>query len=368
MSSRSDGAQLDFPVFDGHNDTLLRIAHRDPDDEWSFGRRNDDGALDLVRAREGGMIGGLFAIMAPPGTGDDAFNRAKLVQTDDGYRKPMAPRLPRRTAADFARELIGLARALESTHADRFFVAESFDQLRNNDDRLAAVIHFEGAEPIDEQLDNLEAFYELGLRSLGLVWSRPNAFGSGVPFRFPSSPDVGPGLTDAGKRLVDACNRLGIVVDCAHLNEAGFWDVEQRTEAPIVVSHACCHAISPSARNLTDRQIDAVGASGGIVGINFFVADLREDGAFDTDTPLEQLVRHIDYAVDRIGIDHVGFGSDFDGARMPKELADASRFPVLLQKLRDAGYGDDELRKLARDNWFRILRKTWADTSEHATG
>src|SRR5206468_12750113 len=90
---------------------------------------------------------------------------------------------------------------------------------------LAIILHFEGAEAIDADLDALEVFYQAGLRSLGIVWSRPNAFAHGVPFKFPHSPDTGPGLTDAGRALVLACNRLGILIDLSHLNEQGFWDV-----------------------------------------------------------------------------------------------------------------------------------------------
>ena len=348
-------------LFDGHNDTLLKIAMCDPDDGWSFGRRNGDGALDLVRAAEGGLAGGFFAIMAPPETGDDMFGRSKMVRTDEGYEKPMAPEIPHRVARDFADEVFSLAKALEEAHEDRFFIATDYRQLVDgmNAGKLAAVLHFEGAEPIDEKLENLEGWYQRGLRSVGLVWSRPNRFGHGVPFRYPSSPDTGEGLTDAGEQLVDACNELGIIIDCAHLNEKGFWDVADRSDAPLVVTHACCHAIAPSARNLTDAQIDAVGETGGVVGINFFVGDLRDDATFDRDTPLSQIVRHIDYVVDRVGVDHVAFGSDFDGARMPRELDDASKLPRLIEALQQAGYGSEEVGKIAGGNWLRVVREVW---------
>lgn len=354
-------SRTDVPVFDGHNDTLLRIAMLDPEDDWSFDGRNDDGALDLERAAAGGMAGGMFAIMAPPGTGDDMFRRGEVTRTEEGYEKPMAPRQPHAVARDFTDEVLTLAEALEQAHEDRFLIVRSYRELRDgfDGDRLTAVIHFEGAEAIDEDLKNLEQYYDRGLRSLGIVWSRPNTFGHGVPFRFPSTPDTGAGLTEAGLRLVDACNDLGIVVDCAHLNAAGFWDVADRSEHPLVVSHACCHAISPSARNLTDEQIDAVGESGGLIGVNFFVADLREDGKFRRDTPVEQIVHHIDYIVDRIGVDHVGFGSDFDGARLPENLSDASKFPRLIEALRSAGYGASELEKIAGRNWLRVLEQVW---------
>src|SRR4051812_23459162 len=146
---------------------------------------------------------------------------------------------------------------------------------------LAAVLHHEGAEAIDPELEALEHWYAAGLRSLGPVWSRPNAFAHGVPFAFPSSPDTGPGLTPAGTALVRRCAELGIAVDLSHLNEAGFWDVAKLDAGPLVASHSGVHALSQASRNLTDAQLDAIGASGGLVGIVYAVNFLRADGEED---------------------------------------------------------------------------------------
>ena len=143
----------------------------------------------------------------------------------------------------------------------------------------AAVMHIEGAEAIPADLEGLEALYARGLRSIGPLWSRPNIFGHGVPFRFPSSPDTGDGLTEAGKALVRACNRLRIQLDLSHLNFKGFWDVAELTDAPLVASHSNAHAIAASSRNLTDDQIRAIGKSGGMIGLNYAIGFLREDGA-----------------------------------------------------------------------------------------
>src|SRR5690606_31238777 len=123
---------------------------------------------------------------------------------------------------------------------------------------IAAIMHMEGAEAIDEDLDMLHLFHAIGLRSLGPVWSRPTAFAHGVPFAFPSSPDTGPGLTAAGKRLVKACNVLGILIDLSHMNEAGFNDVASLSDAPLVATHSNAHAVTPSSRNLTDRQLAVI--------------------------------------------------------------------------------------------------------------
>jgi membrane dipeptidase len=207
----------------------------------------------------------------------------------------------------------------------------------------------------------LEDLYGTGLRSLGLVWSRPNAYGHGVPFRFPASPDTGPGLTDAGRELIRECNRLGVMIDLSHLNERGFWDVARISEAPLVATHSNAHALCPSTRNLTDRQLDAIRESGGVVGVNFAVAFLRKDGKAEEETPIETVVRHVDYLVEHLGMEGLGFGSDFDGAKVPREIGDATGLPKLLAGLRERGYGEDALKKLAHENWLRVLRETWGE-------
>ena len=170
-------------------------------------------------------------------------------------------------------------------------------------------------------------FYAAGLRSLGPVWSRPNDFGEGVPFLFPHSPDTGPGLTDAGKALVRACNELGILVDVSHMNERGFWDVAALSTAPLVASHSNAHALTPTPRNLTDRQLDAIRESGGVVGVNFAIGFLTADGRDDPATPISRIVEHFPYLVERMGIDHVGFGADLDGARIPDAVGDVAGLP-----------------------------------------
>ena len=174
---------------------------------------------------------------------------------------------------------------------------------------------------------------------------------------FPSSPDTGPGLTDAGRELVRACNRLGILIDLSHLNEAGFWDVAALSDAPLVATHSNAHALCAASRNLTDAQLDAIRDSGGVVGVNFAITFLREDGLLVADTPITEIVRHIDYFAERMGIDHVAFGSDFDGAEVPEELGGAAGLPKLVAALRDSGYDDDALAKITHGNWLRVLER-----------
>jgi membrane dipeptidase len=346
-------------VFDGHNDTLLNLHLPDRGEGRSFFERSDLGHIDLPRARAGGFGGGFFACYVPNPEDDGWTEESALTFTDDGYEVSDAPRLDPNYARDFADGLVAILFELESEGGLR--VVRTSEELEGclTDGVVAAILHFEGAENLGTDPGALEDLYEAGLRSLGLVWSRPNAYAHGVPFRFPSSPDTGPGLTRAGKELVSECNRLGVLIDLSHINEGGFWDVAELSEAPLVATHSNAHALCPASRNLTDRQLEAIRDSDGMVGVNFAVGFLREDGGESEDTPLETVVRHVDYLVERVGIDRVGFGSDFDGAKVPKELGDVSGLPRLLAAFRAEGYDEEALRKLAHGNWIRVLRATW---------
>ena len=350
-----------FPIFDGHNDALLSLHLPNRGGGRSFFVRDERGHLDLPRAREGGFAGGLFAIFVPDRRMRDGPSDGDVLLTDTGYEVRAAPRISTSYAQRMALAMAARLFRLEAESAGALKVARTAGEVGEclRQGVLAAVLHFEGAEAIDRDLDALHVFYAAGLRSLGIVWSRPNAFGHGVPFKYPHSPDTGPGLTGAGRELVRACNRHGILLDLSHLNERGFWDVARLSDAPLVASHSAAHALCPMTRNLTDKQLDAIGGSDGIVGVVFEVTAVRADSHNDVDTPLDDIVRHIDYIAQRIGIDHVGFGSDFDGATMPRALGDAAGLPRLLDALRRHGYDDAALRKLTHENWLRVLRRTW---------
>src|SRR5204862_3939645 len=145
------------------------------------------------------------------------------------------------------------------------------------------------------------------------VWSRSNIFGHGVPFRFPSSPDTGDGLTDFGQALIRRCNEMHVLIDLSHINEKGFWDIAKLSGAPLVATHSNAHALCPASRNLTNKQLAAIRETGGLVGVNYAVSFLRKDGRRDADTPLDTVVDHIAYLIEHLGEDGVGLGSDFDG-------------------------------------------------------
>ena len=137
------------------------------------------------------------------------------------------------------------------------------------------------------------------------------------------------------------------------------WDVARISGAPLVATHSNAHALCASSRNLTDRQLDAVRDSGGIVGVNFAVNFLREDGDEVRETPITEIVRHVDYLSDRMGIDHVAFGSDFDGAVVPDAVGGIEGFPAIVDALATAGYDDESIAKVTHSNWLRVLDATW---------
>lgn len=349
---------VSIPVFDGHNDSLL-MTYTPELPQRSLLVRSDAGHIDLPRAESGGMFGGLFAIsVAHP---DQQFpDPEDTGKTDEDTSwilvDPVSPNHAKAVTDRGIREF----KSIIAASGGRMAMATTVEEILDARERgvLSAVLHFEGAEAIDENLDNLNDYYRQGLRSVGLVWSRENVFGHGVTFGFPGSPDTGPGLTDAGRRLVRQCNQLGIMLDLAHLNEKGFWDVERISSAPLVATHSCVHVLCPSPRNLTDKQLDAIAASNGVVGINFCVAFLREDGKNNTDTPLETMVAHFRYIADRIGVAHVAFGSDFDGASIPKVIGDVAGMPKLIDALQSDGFSRADLEKIAWGNWMRVLGQT----------
>jgi membrane dipeptidase len=346
-----------FPIIDGHNDLLLNLYAPEDGTRRDFFTRGSTGHLDLPRAREGGLVGGFFAVYVPPA--GERWSEKTLTTGSTAEDVPASLELPYAQQAALA--MTAELYRLEMASAGRLKVVRTAGELRTCLDAgvLGAILHFEGAEMIDEELDALEVFYQAGLRSLGLVWSRPNIFGQGVPFRFPHSPDIGDGLTEAGRRLVRRCNQLGIMVDLSHLNEKGFWDVASLSQAPLVATHSNAHALCPASRNLTDRQLDAIRDSDGMVGLNFSVTFLRPDGDRNADTPIDVMVQQIDYLVRRLGIDRVGLGSDFDGATIPQEIGDVAGLPKLVDALAESGFDEQSLRKLTNENWLRVLERTW---------
>lgn len=344
------------PFFDGHNDFLLRLLKSPAPREPIWLGDGGAGHLDLARMRAAGFAGGLFAIFVPPASsGPPPDFRALMARPP--YDLPLAPAMDHATAQPVALAMAGLLHWMERAAPDDFALCRSVPDIRSAMDagRIAGVMHMEGAEAIGPDLDALYLFHDMGLRSLGPVWSRPNIFGHGVPMAYPAGPDIGPGLTGKGRDLVRLCDELGILIDLSHLNEKGFDDVAAVSSAPLVATHSNAHALCDSPRNLTDRQLHMIRERGGMVGLNFATFYLNADGTADTGTGWDVILRHLDHLMEQAGEDHVGLGSDFDGCVLPDLVGDVTGVPRLFQAMSAHGFDASLIAKLARGNWLRCL-------------
>lgn len=349
-------------IFDGHNDFLLRLLRDPANRAATWLTDTGKGHLDLPRMQKGGFGGGFFAIYIP--SPDQAHSIDDEMESPP-YRLPLPPMIDAADAQPVALAMAGHLKWMERSSEGRFRICRTVAELRDclANGIIAAILHIEGAEAIGADLDALYLFHDMGLRSIGPVWSRPTVFGHGVPFAYPSAPDTGPGLTEPGKDLVRLCNEMGILIDLSHLNEAGFNDVAAISDAPLVATHSNAHAITASSRNLTDRQLAAIRDTGGMVGVNFATGFLNDDGRKADDRGFDPILRHLDHLISQLGEDHVGFGSDFDGAQVPAALGDAAGLGTLCAALSQHGFGADLMTKLCHENWLAVLGRTWKPRS-----
>jgi membrane dipeptidase len=347
-----------MPVFDGHNDVLLRLMRGKIQPEQAFLEGDNIGHLDWPRMKQGGFVGGFFAVYVPS---DSIGIDVDALMAQSRYDVPLPPHLALAPSQQVTVHMASLLIRIERASQGEVKICRTAADIRHCIDagKLAAILHIEGAEGIDPDLHMLDVLYGSGLRSIGPVWSRPNIFGHGVPFRYPSTPDTGPGLTDRGIELIRACNRLKVMIDLSHLNEKGFWDVARLSDAPLVATHSNAWEICQHSRNLTDKQLAAIRESRGMVGVNFATSFIRPDGMRNDDTPLEEMIRHMDHLIEHVGVDGVGLGSDFDGATIPAEIGDVRGLPRLVDAMRRHGYDEATLRKLCYENWVNVLERTW---------
>ncbi|MGW6298467.1 dipeptidase [Peribacillus butanolivorans] len=272
---------------------------------------------------------------------------------------------------------MGLRKALNQVSALYEEVQESPDKLmicKNRDDMILAqqsgkigfLLSLEGAEPIGTDLSLLRVFYELGVRNLGLVWSRRNAVGDGSHFS-PLGEGTKGGITHFGVKVIEEAEKLGMKIDVSHLNDEGFWNVIEMSKKPIIASHSNSRVLSNTMRNLTDEQMKAIASKGGVIGVNAVSIIVAAE---DENSTLEQFIKHIDHIVQLIGIDHVGIGLDLcddffkymdadDLASMPRKPFDVidghQSLPKLIEGLINRGYKEKELEKIIGGNFLRIF-------------
>jgi membrane dipeptidase len=356
-------------VFDAHCDTAMRLVG---DERIDLGDRHTDGHIDLPRARDGGLDAQIFAVW-------------------------VSPQRPEAAATERAHAMIDALWEQARKHPDRFEIALKGSDVKRivKEGKLAGVIGIEGGHLIGEDIEALRDYYARGARCMTLTWMNTNKWAD-------SSDDttMWGGLTDFGRSVVQEMDRLGMIIDCSHVSEKTFFDVLETTKSPVLISHSCMRALTDIPRNVSDDVLRGVRKNGGVVCVNFFAGFLDKDfndkvTAFwaeyrkkanelapqyggDTEkawhalepefekrmmeiapVPLSRLIDHIDHAVKVAGIDHVGFGSDFDGINVtPVGLDDVSKLPLITRELVKRGYSDKDIRKILGGNLLRLVEKT----------
>ena len=341
-----------IPVFDGHNDALTRLwlsDHSDP--VHAFIHERLAGHLDLKRCEKAGFMGGMFAIFLPPYSYVQQHHANKLFDQN-------ASDFTQQQIEQICLEQLDLAQQL-GRRSKNIKICTSVQNIQDClvEQKLAILLHMEGAEALQENPDLLDIFYEKGLRSIGPLWNRPSRFGHGLNAKFPHSPDTGAGLTVDGKDFIKHCANKKMVIDVSHMNEKAFWNTVDILQQPIVATHSNAHTLCPQARNLTDPQLKAIRESKGMVGVNFDVAFLRTDGQRNANTSIDVILEHLEYLMDHLGEEHVGFGSDFDGALIGTELEDVTGLHRLIEGMQQRGYSKTLIENICMNNWIRVLHR-----------
>jgi len=357
-------------AIDMHADTAQRLL----DEQVDLQQELSDGHFDAVRARAGGLDAQFFSIWVEPqlfgGGGARAVKRA-----DDQ---------------------IAAVRTLADKHPETWALAISADDIRAaaKDGKIAALMGLEGGYAIDDRLENVQRFYDLGVRYMSPAWSVSTSWAGS------SGDEVGRtrGLNEFGKNVVREMNRLGMMIDVSHVSDLTFWDIVNTSTAPVIATHSACRAIADVPRNLTDDMIRALAKTGGVVNVIFYPEHLEpgwsqkkkqvdaEIAAMvqqaSADEPgdavhkkmardrvrqqeyarrlppvnVARIVDHIDHIVKLTGVDHVGIGSDFDGVQITTSgLATVAELPNLTKELLQRGYSETQITKILGGNMLRVM-------------
>lgn len=319
-------------IFDGHSDIFSDVRYKREAGETQVLKNHH-----LERLRKGGIGGACFVIWA------DTYN---------GF----APK----------DEMDAIVKALQAEMAE----SEDFVLIHNRAEveaaqkagKFAILLGIEGLAGIGEDLSKIDALYEIGARHAMLTWNEENALATGVK----GSPDRG--VTDLGRKAIKIIQDKKMILDVSHLNEKSFWDVIDASNGPILASHSNAKALAGAARNLTDAQLMAIRDTNGLVGLNAFgdfISDIQEEQDVD------HLVRHASYIADKIGVEHLGCGFDFfeflnadsmksysdqDDSRL-RGMEDCSKVPVLMEKMKKAGFTDKELEMISSGNWLNLIQR-----------
>ena len=358
-------------VVDTHSDSLAWPTRHDVD----IGQRQEETHMDLPRMKEGNQNVQFFACFASPGW----IEKKKVVQVTLDYMDSF--------------------HTLMQNYPEQIEQATTADDVRRITDagKLAGILCIEGGHSIDDDLSILRMYHRLGARYMTLTWNNTNNWADGV-----LDEPRHEGLNYFGREVVREMNRLGMLVDISHVAPATFWDAIATTTKPVIASHSSAKAICAAPRNLEDDQIRAVADNGGVIGVNYEITFVGEayrtaKDALDSekadeskraekDHPAEsgglknalreideshdekvdelskphytEIVDHIDHMVSVAGVNHVGLGSDFDGATMPEGMEDCTKVPLITDELLRRGYGESDVRKILGANFMRVMEET----------
>lgn len=359
----------DAIVVDAHNDFIYQVYKRGAD----FSIKDKITQTGLDRLLEGGVKLQVFALW----TDTENMKRA--------YK--------------FTKDRIDNFKKIEAENSDRFKFAESYEDIINTiqSGKLCGLMGIEGGNPIENDLDKINEFYNQGIRYIGLTWNNSNKIGTSA--KDEANRNIKGGLTEFGFEVIKKMDEVGMLIDVSHSGEQTFWDVIKTTKNPIIASHSNCYSLCSHYRNLTDEQIKAIGKNGGVIMVNFYDAfiDINADNIrtqnayqkyskelkeiYDANSddmvkfnqerekflatkdltggiPLDRLIDHIDYIYKLIGADHIGLGSDFDGGvTPPNELYDGTCYPIITKKLVERGYTEIEIRKILGLNFLRVFKQ-----------
>lgn len=325
-SSDADPLRIhkDAILIDTHNDFIYQVYEKGVD----FAIRNPGTQSDLPKLKEGGVDVQVFAVWIP---------------TRELKR-----------SYEFTVEQIGRLKDMASANASQFEFAEKSDDILRitGEGKLCGIIGVEGGTAVEDDAGKVKELFDLGVRYIGLTWNNSNLIATSA--KDETGKGKKGGLTDFGREVIAKMNETGMLIDVSHLGEKSFWDVIGISEDPIIASHSNSYTLNPHFRNLTDAQIKAIAEKGGYIGINFCDKFLVESGGAE----IEDVLRHIDYIRDLVGIDCIGIGSDFDGGiTAPAGLEDATKYPELTKRLLERGYPVSDVKKILGENFLRVFKK-----------
>ena len=313
-------------IFDAHSDIWTDVAVKTLKGENNIIKKYHYD--NLIKGKIGGSI---FVIWTEPKNYHRALERVREIQ--ECIKKEL----------EYIKDII--------------LIAKNYDDIikAQKENKIYIFIGFEGLISIDDNIDLIDEYYEYGARHASLTWNEENKLASGV------RGDPNKGLTDLGKKAVRKMQDKGMIVDVSHLNDKSFFDVIDITSAPIIASHSNSRVLCKSLRNLTDEQLKAIRDTKGVVGLNSYKGFIDENKDKKT---IERALDHIKYIADKIGIDHIGLGFDYneyfeDEITPPsvKGLENASKSYDIIIKLKEAGFNNEEIEKIEYKNFNRIIKE-----------